>query len=69
MDLASSGDELWEQPEGLTEVSSQSDKTELPSEDMSETTTSADQLDMGQSGGSGKQIQVVCGLQCRRLQS
>ena len=65
--MASSDDELWEQPEGLTEVSSQSDKTDLPSEDVSEATTSADQLDVDQSGGSGEQKQVVCGVQCKCL--
>ncbi|KAL0035833.1 hypothetical protein WJX77_004686 [Trebouxia sp. C0004] len=57
LDLASSGDELREQPEGLTEVSSQSDSTDLPSEDLAETATSADQqlIDMDQSGGSESQ--------------
>ena len=65
--MASSDDELWEQPEGLTEVSSQADKTNLPSEDVSEATTSADQLDTDQSGDSGELKQVVCGLQCRCL--
>ncbi|KAL0021900.1 hypothetical protein WJX79_000435 [Trebouxia sp. C0005] len=56
MDVASSDEEVWEQSEGLTEVSSQSDKTDLPSEDLSEATTSAHQSDMDQSGGSEGQI-------------
>ena len=59
MNVASSGEELLEQPEGLTEVSSQSDKTDLPLEDVSEAATSADQEDMDQSGESGEQKQVV----------
>ena len=62
MDVASSDEEVWEQSEGLTEVSSQSDKTDLPSEDLSEATTSAHQSDMDQSGGSGEQKQAICGL-------
>lgn len=57
--MASSDEELLQQPEGLTEVLSQSDKTDLPSEDVSEATTSADQLGMDQSGESGEQRQVV----------
>jgi hypothetical protein len=67
MNVASSDDELWEQPEGLTEVSSQSDKTDFASEAVSEATTSADQFDMDPSGESGEQKQVVCGLHCRCL--
>ena len=59
MNVASSDEELLQQPEGLTEVVSQSDKTDLPSEDVSEATTSADQLGMDQSGESGEQRQVV----------
>ena len=59
MNVASSDEELLQQPEGLTEVLSQSDKTDLPSEDVSEATTSADQLGMDQSGESGEQKQVV----------
>jgi len=54
MDVESSDPDLWEQPEGLTEVSSQSDKTALLSEDVSEATTSADQFDMDPSGESGE---------------
>lgn len=56
MNVASSDEELLQQPEGLTEVLSQSDKTDLPSEDVSEATTSADQLGMDQSGESESQI-------------
>ncbi|KAL0055357.1 hypothetical protein WJX82_011017 [Trebouxia sp. C0006] len=56
MDVESSDPDLWEQPEGLTEVSSQSDKTALLSEDVSEATTSADQFDMDPSGESEGQI-------------
>ncbi len=65
--MASSDDELWEQPEGLTEMSSQADKTDFISEAMSEATTSADQFDVDSSGEPGEQKQVFCGLHCRCL--
>ncbi len=67
MNVASSDDESWKEPEGLAEVSSQSDKTDFISEAVSEAATSADQFDMDPSGESGEQKEVVCGLHCRCL--